>query len=402
MRAGMGCRGITHREACRVRIEAHLREAGNPRITAADARWADRIVAEGDTSVEPRAEEGQEPPPVAGGTGPGRPAPQSSAADGQPAPTQSSAADGQPANQSVSEAGGPASAGDAVQNEAEDDAMSDMGSEADPMLEALLATMTAELAEDARSINNLFIINGCTSRDAQKKVVELYSPPRVTSALQAAPSRYPGLRAGSTFDLHEDEHGEKYDFLKSEDRQRCRERLRAERPWLVVGSPPCTWWSALMALNRAKMSRAEVERRDVEAKTLLYFACEVYRQQLREGRHFLHEHPEAARSWADEQVKGILDNPAVGSVVGHQCMYGQTALTDDGERLPVKKATRWMSSAPEVLARLGHRCRGGHRHQPLLGAVRRPRRFTRRNCARPSSGERRLSAGARAGRCRPL
>ena len=114
-----------------------------------------------------------------------------------------------------------------------------------------------------------------------------------------------------------------------------------------------------MALNRAKMSRAEVERRDVEATAFLYCACEVYRQQLREGRHFLHKHPEAARSWADEQVKGILDNPAVGSVVGHQCMYGQTALTDDGERLPVKKATRWMSSAPEVLARLGHRCRGG-------------------------------------------
>ena len=164
--------------------------------------------------------------------------------------------------------------------------MSDMDSEADPMLEALLATMTSTLAADAKSIRNLFIVSGCTAQDAQRKVVELYSPPRVARALKAAPSRYPGLRSGSTFDLNEDENGEKYDFMKSEDRQRCRERLRAERPWLVIGSPPCTWWSSLMELNRPKMSAPEIERREIEAKTLLHFACEVYRQQLREGGTF--------------------------------------------------------------------------------------------------------------------
>ena len=124
--------------------------------------------------------------------------------------------------------------------------------------------------------------------------------------------------------MHADENGEVYDFLKSEDRQRCRERLRVERPWLVVGSPPCTWWSALMALNRARMSPLEAARRDTEAKTLLHFACEVYRTQLREGRHFLHEHPVAARSWADEQVTALLNDQAVGSIVGDQCRYGQT------------------------------------------------------------------------------
>ena len=71
MRAGLVCRGIKHREACHARIEARLREVGDPRVTVVDARWADRIVAEGDPSVDPRAEEGQEPPPVAGRTGPG-------------------------------------------------------------------------------------------------------------------------------------------------------------------------------------------------------------------------------------------------------------------------------------------------------------------------------------------
>ena len=130
-----------------------------------------------------------------------------------------------------------------------------------------------------------------------------------------------------------------HDVWKSEDRQRCRERLRVERPWLVVGSPPCTWWSALMALNRAKMSPQEVARRDVEANTLLHFACEVYRLQLREGRHFLHEHPETARSWADAEIAALLTNPAVGSIVGHQCMYGQRVPAEGGGWLPAKKAT---------------------------------------------------------------
>ena len=81
----------------------------------------------------------------------------------------------------------------------------------------------------------------------------------------------------------------------------------------------------------------------------------------------MHEHPEGARSWADEHVAKIVGDPRVGSVVGHQCQYGQTAVTDEGERIPARKATRWMSSAPELLKRLGLRCRGGHWHQHIVG-----------------------------------
>ena len=72
------------------------------------------------------------------------------------------------------------------------------------------------------------------------------------------------------------------------------------------------------------------------------------------------------RSWQTGPVEALLNLPAVGSVVGHQCRYGQKAQADNGEWHLVKKATRWMSSAPEVLARLGHKCRGGHRHQALV------------------------------------
>ena len=231
------------------------------------------------------------------------------------------------------------------------------------MLDALLKSMPKQLVEEARGIHNLFILTGCTAASATRKVAELYSPPRVTKEI----GRFPNLSAGSTFDLIADEQGRKYDFLRASDRQRCRERLRAERPWLVVGSPPCTWWSTLMALNMARMTQEDIERRGVEAKILLDFACEVYQFQLEVGRHFLHEHPAGARSWAQAPVEKLMAHPGVGSVVGHQCQYGQWTWTADGKKAPVLKATWWLSSAPEILARLGHKCRGGHRHQALVG-----------------------------------
>ena len=94
-----------------------------------------------------------------------------------------------------------------------------------------------------------------------------------------------------------------------------------------------------MALNRAKMSDQEIERRDTEAKVLLPCVCDIYRQQLREGRYFLHEHPETARSWVDEQATALLGDPAAGSLVGHPCMYGQRVPTGDERWLPARMAT---------------------------------------------------------------
>ncbi len=66
-------------------------------------------------------------------------------------------------------------------------------------------------------------------------VAELYSPPRVTATLPRL-----GLVAGPTFDLHADEAGVAWDFTRTQDRKRAWERIRAEEPDRVVGSPPCT------------------------------------------------------------------------------------------------------------------------------------------------------------------
>eukprot|EP00969_Alexandrium_andersonii_P219541 9695715-Alexandrium_andersonii.AAC.1 len=64
-----------------------------------------------------------------------------------------------------------------------------------------------------------------------------------------------------------------------------------------------------MAMNRTRMAEDERIRRESEARILLEFACEVYRFQMAGGRHFLHEHPAGAGSWAEPPVVRLLQDP---------------------------------------------------------------------------------------------
>ena len=61
----------------------------------------------------------------------------------------------------------------------DDQDMRDGASMLDTMLEALLKNMPSGLAEEAQGVHNLFIASGCSVREAQRNVAELYSPPRV-------------------------------------------------------------------------------------------------------------------------------------------------------------------------------------------------------------------------------
>eukprot|EP00969_Alexandrium_andersonii_P097541 4306688-Alexandrium_andersonii.AAC.1 len=49
-----------------------------------------------------------------------------------------------------------------------------------------------------------------------------------------------------------------------------------------------------------------------------------------------------------------------------QCQYGQYARGAAGNRQPVRKSTRWMSSAGLFLSELGRKCTGGHQHTALV------------------------------------
>ena len=162
--------------------------------------------------------------------------------------------------------------------------------------------------------------------------------------------------------------GEHWDFSKASDRKLARSMVEELKPTWVVGSPPCTFFSSWnQGINHRKMDPDRVEALRKEAVMHLHFVIGIYKLQLDGGRHFLHEHPAGATSWADEWMQRLMEHPKVSSVVSDQCEYGLLTTNGDGVPTPAKKPTRWMSSSAMMLKRLSRRCSGKHVHQHLVG-----------------------------------
>ena len=175
-----------------------------------------------------------------------------------------------------------------------------------------------------------------------------------------------GMRA---FDLRTCKpSGEAWDFNKPSDRKEARQFVEEEKPTWVIGCPPCTFFSLWnQSMNHRKMDPSVVEKLRREAVRHLRFVIGLYRIQLSNGRHFLHEHPETATSWSDPAMLDLLSLPKVSSVVSDQCEYGLLTPGPGGVPMAAKKPTRWASSSPHMLKRLSKRCSKTHVHQQLVG-----------------------------------
>ena len=191
--------------------------------------------------------------------------------------------------------------------------------------------------------------------DALRTVSEMYSAPRVTDAAKRMPNFkvLPGFALDIT---QKDERGIPWDFDSVEMRQKARAKVVTEKPMLVVGTPMCTAFSALLALSTAKRDPEAVKRQITRARVHLAFMCELYELQVRAGRYFLHEHPQAATSWQMEEVIRVLGLKRVQRVSCHQCQYG--AEHENGQ--PIRKATSFMSNSPYILGELQRKCQGRH------------------------------------------
>ena len=120
----------------------------------------------------------------------------------------------------------------------------------------------------------------------------------------------------------------------------------------LVGSHMCTAYSSWQAVGATRRDPDKVHREYVSAMVHMRFVYELYKQQLGEGRYFIHEHPGRATSW---------------------CMYGQE--TEHGE--PMKKPTKLLTNSPFVQRALSRRCTGrggacsrpkGGRHRAVEGS----------------------------------
>jgi hypothetical protein len=201
-------------------------------------------------------------------------------------------------------------------------------------------------------------------------VSEIYSPPRVV----ALAKRY-GLREGFSLDLTtQDENGNPWDFEDPEQRAKAKALVLETKPWLLIGSPPCTFFSILQNWNHGKMDPEKYQRELRRAMTHLEFCIELYHIQIQHGRYFLHEHPNTATSWKTDCISRLLIDESVGCVVSDMCQYGMEQTDENGQVRPVKKPTRWMSNAPHILSALDRRCgrddqdpEQKHQHVHLIG-----------------------------------
>ena len=141
-------------------------------------------------------------------------------------------------------------------------------------------------------------------------VSEVYSPPRITAASKLLPELK--LIPGFALDLTTaDTDGALWDFDSKVMRDRAMKKLKEEKPLLLVGSPMCTAFSTWQRINDKIRDPYVVEAEKRRIVQHLDFCLELYREQLRNGRYFVHEHPAYATSWQEECMKKMMSEPDV-------------------------------------------------------------------------------------------
>ena len=88
-------------------------------------------------------------------------------------------------------------------------------------------------------------------------------------------------------------------------------RGREEKPLLLVGSPMCTAFSTWQRINNLIRDPMVVKNEMRDALVHLRFCVDLYREQMRHGRYFLHEHPAYATSWQDGAMRELMGEHGV-------------------------------------------------------------------------------------------
>ena len=96
--------------------------------------------------------------------------------------------------------------------------------------------------------------------------------------------------------------GRPWDLSKRAVRERVRKLVDETRPFMLIGSPPCTMFCQLQNLSRNKQDPKVFAKKVTAAKEHIKFCLELYETQRNAGRYFLHEHPHTATSWQMPEV----------------------------------------------------------------------------------------------------
>ena len=161
-------------------------------------------------------------------------------------------------------------------------------------------------------------------------VVELYSQPRV--AQEAAVRNYGGtnLIPGWSLDLtrSDPQTGKPWNLADVQVQNRVKKMIIQGKPLFVVGSPPCTAFSVIQNINKARRDPKVVAAEVKAATAHINFCAEIYCLQVKSGRYFVHEHPARATSWNTDSMVRLVAMEEVDICHVDMCQYGMTAQQD--------------------------------------------------------------------------
>ncbi|CAK0793116.1 unnamed protein product [Prorocentrum cordatum] len=155
------------------------------------------------------------------------------------------------------------------------------------------------------------------------------------------------LRASPSADIEDG-----WDLSTTRGAQRWKDQIQKDKPLYVIVGFPCTLWCSYN-VNVNYVDHPELlERLRARDRRLIDLIKWTIKYQVKHGRFFLFENPPTSAIWKDLQFAPLL--PLGETVIGHGCQYGKTGKTG----LPIRKAYRWFSNSPPVLAALSRRCPG--------------------------------------------
>lgn len=186
------------------------------------------------------------------------------------------------------------------------------------------------------------------------KLLELFSPPRVTSegAKQGFSTTQP-----AAFDKKVG-----WNFLDARDRAHLWEVLRSQAPDCVLMTPECKPFSTMMESNWDRMDPVQRDRMQREGLAMYHFCIQVAQFQLDHGRDFIIEQPGFASSRQTYATKWLLEQKGVIRFLFDQCETG-LQVSEDG---PSRKTTGLITNHLGIAAVLSEKqCSGRHHHIPL-------------------------------------
>ena len=158
-----------------------------------------------------------------------------------------------------------------------------------------------------------------------------------------------------------------WDFERLDHQALFLKRLETEMPHEVLIAFDCKLWSQMqnLASRTDAQKEALVAARRHHHDRHLKFGRKIYLAQVDGGRHAHIEQPRYSMSW---KTKALRDLPGRRADFD-QCQYGAVCQDEEGEWLPVKKATTILTTKRAVQEALCRLCDGSHEHCKLEGYV---------------------------------